>query len=246
MELDVIFTAPHPDDIEILCGGAVAKLAAAGYRVGLVHLTSGEPTPRGSPEIRAKEAAAAADVLGATVCEILDLPNRELMDTPASRYALATVLRRYRPGVLVGIAGKTVQASPDHWQAQLITEAACFYARLTKWDDRFGGTSPHSIDHLVYRPVPRSLRSEPWPGQFVVDITEVMDKKLAAVACYKSQFDGERAERIAHHIRSTAGQEGAWAGFRFGELYALARPLATGDMMALLEGRRSPARPDRT
>jgi len=81
--LDVLFTAPHPDDLEIGMGGAIAKLVKQGYRVGMLHMTSGEPTPRGTPEMRAAETAAAAAVLGVAVCENALLPNRELMDGPA-------------------------------------------------------------------------------------------------------------------------------------------------------------------
>ena len=105
MQLDIIFTAPHPDDVEIGCGGTVAKLAQQGYQVGIVHLTDGEPTPRGDPATRRKEWQAAAEVLGVRVVEMLGLPNRELMDTPAARYALATLLRKYRPTTLVCMAG---------------------------------------------------------------------------------------------------------------------------------------------
>ncbi|MCH8276384.1 MAG: PIG-L family deacetylase, partial [Bacteroidetes bacterium] len=76
--LDIVFTAPHPDDLEIGMGGAIALLVKQGYRVGMIHMTNGEPTPRGTPEIRARERDAAAKVLGATVCETLDLPNRVL------------------------------------------------------------------------------------------------------------------------------------------------------------------------
>ncbi|MCP4594079.1 MAG: hypothetical protein GY842_25390, partial [bacterium] len=83
--LDIVFTAPHPDDLEIGMGGTIAKTVDLGYRVGMLHMTSGEPTPRGTLETRAAEATQAAEVLGAAVCETLELPNRELMDSPDSR-----------------------------------------------------------------------------------------------------------------------------------------------------------------
>src|SRR5215813_13702508 len=95
--LDVLAVAPHPDDLEIICGGTLAKLVAQGYRVGMIDLTTGEPTPRGSLEIRAREAEAARAALGVPVRVNLGLPNRELMDCPANRYTIATELRRYRP-----------------------------------------------------------------------------------------------------------------------------------------------------
>jgi LmbE family N-acetylglucosaminyl deacetylase len=168
------------------------------------------------------------------VCEILPLTNRELMDTPAARYVLATVLRKYRPRILVGMAGRTPAASPDHYQAQLLTEAARFYAQLTKWNDRFGGTEPHRIDHLLYRPVPSSAEIPHWQSRVVVDISETIEQKLEAVACYRSQFDGDRLKRLQHYIRSTAGFEGALCGFTYGELFALPRPVGTVDIVSLL------------
>ncbi len=232
--LDIIFTAPHPDDLEIGCGGTIALLAEQGYRVGMVHMTSGEPTPRGSVEIREEEAQAAAQILGAKACEILPLDNRELMDGLQTRYTLATVFRKYRPKALVGIAGRTPSASPDHYQAQLITEAARFYAQLTKWDERFENTKPHRIDHLIYRPIPLAAERSHFPAEFVMDISTTIEKKLSAVQCYKSQFDGPRWERIKHYIHSVAGAEGGRCGYRFGELYALPRPVGVKDMLAML------------
>ncbi len=231
--LDVLFTAPHPDDIEIGSGGTIAKMVAQGYRVGMVHMTNGEPTPQGDPATRMTEMHAAAEVLGAHVCEMIDLPNRVLMDGPEARYTLATVIRRYRPRILVGIAGRTVAASPDHYQAQLITEAARFHAQLTKWDERFGGTQPHRVDHLLYRPVARSLGAADFPSQIVMDISETIEKKLAAVACYATQFPPERLERLHAHLRSLATYEGASCGYDFGELFVVPRPVGVADIMDL-------------
>lgn len=233
-QLDVVFTAPHPDDLEIGMGGTIAKLVKQGYRVGMLHMTDGEPTPRGTPQTRIEETQAAAEVLGAAVCQILPLPNRELMDGPPARYAVATFLRRHRPKILVSMAGRTPAASPDHHQAQLIAEAARFYSQLTKWDDRFDGTEPWRVDHLVYRPVPFAAEVTHYPARFVVDITEEIDQKVAAISCYESQFQGQRIERLEHYVRSMGGAEGAWAGFAYGEAYAMPRPVGVADMVALL------------
>jgi LmbE family N-acetylglucosaminyl deacetylase len=210
--LDIIFTAPHPDDLEIGCGGWIAKLVKQGYRVGMVHLTSGEPTPLGTPEVRARESAEAAAVLGVHHVETLPLTNRELMDGPPAR---------------------SVAASPDHLQAQLIAEAARFYSQLTKWDDRFADTAPHRVDHLIYRPVARTPDNLIWPATFVVDIKDTLEQKLAAIACYKSQFPPERFAGLRHWVSSTAGYEGGLVGYDYGELYALPRPLGLHDPMPL-------------
>ena len=111
-QLDVIAVGAHPDDLEIICGGTLAVLVKQGYRVAMLDLTSGEPTPRGSEEIRKQEAEAARQVLGVQLRINLGLPNRVLMDGPPGRFALATVLRRYRPTVLIACAGRTPAAEP--------------------------------------------------------------------------------------------------------------------------------------
>src|ERR1700741_3219847 len=123
--LDVIAVGAHPDDVEIACGGTLARLSRQGYRVGIVDLTDGEPTPRSpGPEVRLVEARRAAEILGVTHRETLSLPNRRLFDSFDARVMLAKVFRRWRPRVVLGLAGKTVLASPDHYQAMLITDAA--------------------------------------------------------------------------------------------------------------------------
>ncbi|MEK6644307.1 MAG: PIG-L family deacetylase [Planctomycetota bacterium] len=231
--LDILFTAPHPDDLEIGCGGTIAKLVKQGHRVGMVHMTNGEPTPHGTVDTRLREMRDAADVLGVAVCEMVGLTNRMLMDGPDARFALASVVRKYRPRVLVGLAGRTVAASPDHYQSQLITEAVRFYSQLTKWDDRFAGTKPHAVDHLVYRVIPRAAEAPHFQSQFVVDISDTIDQKIAAIACYKSQFPPERLVRLNHYVRSVAGFEGGWSGFDYGEVYSVPRPIGVTDMMHL-------------
>ena len=233
-QVDIVFTSPHPDDLEIFLGGAIAKAVKLGYRVAMLHTTTGEPTPNGTEEQRRAEAVRAAEVLGVTQMEILGLPNRELMDCPANRYVLGTALRRYRPKTVVTLAGRTPGASPDHWQSELLAESSVFYSRLTKWDDRFDGTAPHSVGHLVYRQIPRALDMVNWPTSFVMDISDTIDQKLAAVACYESQFQPDRIDRVHHWLRSMAGAEGATARVSYGETYHLPRPFGTADLVRLL------------
>ena len=234
-EMDIVFTSPHPDDLEIFLGGAIAKSVKLGYKVAMVHLTSGEPTPNGTEEQRRTEAERAAEVLGVKAMEILPLQNRELMDCPESRYILGTVLRRYRPKMVATLAGRTPMASPDHWQSELLAESSTFYSQLSKWDDRFDGTPPHGIHQLVYRQIPRALEMVDWPSSYVVDISDVIEQKLEAVACYESQFPPDRIDRVHHWLRSMSGAEGAGAGVAYGETYFVPRPLRTKDMIKFLK-----------
>src|SRR5260370_33816505 len=105
VELDLIAVGAHPDDVEIACGGTLARLARKGYRVGIVDLTDGEPTPQSpGPDVRMTEAQKAADVLGVTIRINLNLPNRRLFDGFEARPALAKVFRRLRPQVGLGFA----------------------------------------------------------------------------------------------------------------------------------------------
>ncbi len=227
--LDIIFTMPHPDDLEITCGGTIAKLVKQGHKVGIVHMTNGEPTPLGTPEQRAAETAEASEILGVKTVVTLGLTNRELMDGPAARYAVSTVFRRYRPKIVVGMAGRTPGASPDHYQAQLILEASRFYSQLTKWDDRFDNTKPHRVDWLWYRPTIISADVAHWHSTFVIDTSDVIETKMAAISAYKSQFPPERLERLLHRIRAIDATEGGKCGFAYGELFALPHPMPLPD-----------------
>lgn len=228
-QLDILFVMPHPDDLEITCGGTIAKLVKLGHKVGIIHMTNGEPTPLGTPEQRAAETAAAAEVLGVKHVLTLKLTNRELMDGPPARYAVATEFRRFRPKVVVGMAGRTPGASPDHYQAQLILEAARFYSQLTKWDERFAGTPPHRIDWLWYRPTPITAEVHHWHSTFVIDTSDVIETKMAAISCYKSQFPDQRLKRLLHRIRALDATEGGSCGFEYGEKFALPHPTPLPD-----------------
>ena len=121
-------------------------LARQGYRVGIVDLTDGEPTPGSTgPAMRLAEARQAAELLGVAHRVTLDLPNRRLFDTFEARVALAKEFRRHRPRLVIGLGAATPTASPDHYQASLIIEAAAFYAKLTKWDEHFDGLPPSAM-----------------------------------------------------------------------------------------------------
>lgn len=234
--LDIAAIAPHPDDLEIVCGGTLAKLVRQGYRVGIFDLTSGEPTPRGSDETRRAEAEEARRILGVPVRVLVGLPNRVLMDDPQNRFKIATELRRYRPKVILTVAGRTPSASPDHHQAHLLTEASRFYSQLTKWDDRFDGTTPWRVPHMVYAPFPFDAEVRHWHSTFIVDIGDCIDQKVAAVKAYASQFDPDRFDRVEHMIRSASGWMGTQAGCTWGEMFALHHPVATGDLFQLVTG----------
>ena len=230
--LDVIAVGAHPDDVEIACGGALAKLVKQGYKVGIIDLTDGEPTPKSpGPEVRLAEAQRAAEILGVHRRVTLELPNRRLFDGFEARVALAKEFRKYRPQVVIGFGDKTPLASPDHWQAMLITDAAVFYSRLTKWDDQFDGLPVHAISAQLYFRLafePQTLAG--FPSHFTVDISDTLERKIQSIQCYETQFPPEKAY-VFDRIRGAAMLAGAASGFQSGEVFVSARPLGTTDLM---------------
>ncbi len=232
--LDVIAVGAHPDDVEIACGGTLAKLVQQGYRVGIIDLTDGEPTPGSSgPAARLAEADAAAKVLGIHRRINLDLPNRRLFDQFEHRVALASEFRRWRPKLVIGFGAKTPMASPDHYQAMLLTDAAIFYSRLTKWDAYFPDLPVHAVSrHLYFRLAfePDVLTGE--ASHLTVDIGGTLDRKVESVLCYQTQFGGK--PYIADRLRAAAIVSGAAAGVSAGEVFVAPKPYAVDDLMATL------------
>ena len=148
------------------------------------------------------------------------------------------------PALLLWLQAEQPAASPDHHQGHLIGEAARFYSQLTKWDERFDGTAPYRVPHLVYIPFPFDAEQRTWHSTFVVDISDTIDQKLAAVKAYKSQFDEARFDRVEHMLRSANGYHGGRCGFEYGELFALPHPVGTKDLAATVYGSKPTAPPD--
>lgn len=235
--LDVIAVGAHPDDVEIACGGTLAKLVAQGYRVGIIDLTDGEPTPNSpGPETRLAEARAAAVKLGVQERIQLDLPNRRLFDCFEARVALASQFRRWRPQMVLGFGAKTPMASPDHWQAMQITDAAIFYSRLTKWNEYFGGLPVHTIRrHLYYRLAVEPDTISGHTHHLTVDVTGTIDVKLASIECYQTQFSHKAG--ILDRVRAAATVTGAAAGCAAGESFVAAKPFVVDDLLQAVMGK---------
>ena len=233
--LDVIAVGAHPDDVEIGCGGTLAQMVRQGYRVGIVDLTDGEPTPLSpGPEVRLQEAQEAARILGVHVRETLPLPNRRLFDNFETRVALASVFRRYRPRLVMGIADRTPMASPDHWQAMQITDAAIFYSRLCKWDEYFPGLPVHRIQKQIWYPLGlQTLNHPPGGGAFVSDISATLPLKVESIRAYRTQFPPDK-DRVFRLVEGQAHMLGASAGFQAGELLISATTLGLNNVVETL------------
>ena len=231
-ELDLIAVGAHPDDVEIACGGTLARLVRKGYNVGIVDLTDGEPTPLSAgPDVRLAEAERAAKILGVQVRINLNLPNRRLFDCFEARVALAKVFRKYKPKVVLGFGGKTVLASPDHYQAMLITDAAVFYSRLTKWDEHFDSLPVHTITNQLSFPIAiHGLDLPEASGYIVADIGSTLDVKIKAVRAYATQFPANKAG-IFGAVETMNRYHGLTAGFEAGELFMTYRSVGVDDLM---------------
>jgi len=227
--LDVLVVSPHPDDAELGMAGTIMKLRAEGQRVGVLDLTDGEPTPFGSPEIRARETAAATEILGLDWRENLGLPNRRLEPTLEARGRLAAVIRRTRPRWL--FSPYWVDAHPDHVAASELVDAARFWAKFTKTD--LPG-DPHYPERVYYyfcihlRLIPQAA--------FVVDISDFWDRKLSALQCYRSQLIEGRPEgppTLLDQLRDQAAVWGWAIGTRYGEPFASREPIGLSSMAGL-------------
>ncbi len=228
--LDVLVVAPHPDDAELGSGGAILKLLAAGRKVGVLDLTSGEPTPHGTPELRQAETAAATKILDLTWRGNLELPNRSLESTLANRGKLAGVIRQLQPRWL--LAPYWVDAHPDHVAATELVEAARFWAKLSKTD--LPGQPHHPQRVLYYFCVHLRLVEKP---AFVLDISDEWERKLAAISCYQSQFVTGRPSEpptFLDRLRDQAAYWGWSIGTRYGEPFYSREPLGIGDLGAFV------------
>lgn len=211
--LDVLVVAPHPDDAEISVGGTISASRRQNLRVGVVELTTGEPTPHGSVEIREQETQAATKVLGLSWRSNLRLPNRSLVPTLEARRQLAEVFRLTRPRII--LAPYWQDAHPDHVAASGLCDDARFWSKLSRSDMDGDPFWPPQLLHYFSI----HLRIHP-AASVVMDITEDIDVKMRAVECYASQLVTGRSQEfptVLDDIRDRARYWGWAIGKGFGE-----------------------------
>jgi N-acetylglucosamine malate deacetylase 1 len=211
--LDYLVIGTHPDDAELGAGGAILLLKAQGAAVGVLDLTSGEPTPFGTPEIRRSETEQASVILGLDWRGNLGLPNRALVADLEARRHLAGMMRGLRPRYL--LAPYWEDAHPDHVAASTLVDAARFWAKLTKTDLPGAPHYPQRI--FYYFSVHLRLHVRP---SFVLDISPYHERKMQAVACYRSQFIEGRPNTppsLLDDLRDRARYWGWSIGTTYGE-----------------------------
>ena len=206
----ILVIGPHPDDQELGMGGSIAKLARQGHRVHLVDMTNGEPTPLGTPQRRAAEAAAAAKILGVERTN-LGLPNREVVHTVKARHKLAAVIRVHRPDWM--FLPYPVDAHPDHVATTRIGEDARFDAKLTKSSIPGEPWYPKRI--IYYYCTHLRMNFEP---TFFLDVSGQIETKIAAVRAYESQFV-ENNSPVVEMVRTMNGYYGGRIGTDYAEAF---------------------------
>ncbi|MBI4566895.1 MAG: bacillithiol biosynthesis deacetylase BshB1 [Planctomycetes bacterium] len=239
--LDLLAVGPHPDDVEICAGGLIILSVRRGYRVGVLDLTAGEAGTRGTTATRAQEAAAAAEVMGVAARECLGLPDGGLAMDRGFIRSLVEAIRRMRPRVIV--TNFPDDDHPDHvWAGRLVKEAAHHAGK-----PRFAAAGePHETARIMYY----EGRRPAFVPSLIVDVTEAMERKRAAVRCHASQLltaaEGAGRETFLSSPRfeewwlGRHSYHGALIGARYGEAYWIDRPPPVADPLALFP---APLRP---
>jgi N-acetylglucosamine malate deacetylase 1 len=185
IKLDLLAIAPHPDDVELTCGGTMIRMAQAGYQTGILDLTRGETGTRGTPEMRLREAARAGKILGVKVRRNLGLPDAHLRICDEHKTAIADVIRELQPHAV--ILPYWEGRHPDHYTAATLGFEACFIAGLKN----YGGLSgePFRPFKILYATAYATVTP-----MLAVDITRQYERRRRAIYAYASQFRPARGE----------------------------------------------------
>jgi N-acetylglucosamine malate deacetylase 1 len=229
-KLDFLVIAPHPDDAELGMGGTIMKMIAEGMKVGILDLTSGEPTPHGSEALRKRETEAASKILGVTWRGNAGLPNRSVEPTLEARGIVAGYIRQLKPRWL--FAPYWEDAHPDHVAATQIIEAARFWAKLSKTD--MPGTPHHPERIYYYYCIHLRMAVDP---SFIVDISDHWDAKMQSILAYESQFVTGRdttPPTLVDRFRDDGAHWGRLISRRYGEPFSTREPLAITSLRDLI------------
>src|SRR3990170_1501368 len=196
MKLDILVLAAHPDDAEISCAGTIARHIALGHKVGIVDLTRGELGTRGTPEMRAQEAAASAEILGVSVRENLGLKDGFFQNDPTHQLTVIQAIRKFQPSIV--LANAIYDRHIDHGKGASLGYDACFLSGLIRIEtvDENGKKQEPWRPQPVYHYI-QSLYIEP---DFIVDISDYWDVKMQAIKAFKTQFYDPQSEESETYI----------------------------------------------
>jgi bacillithiol biosynthesis deacetylase BshB1 len=236
MKVDILALGAHPDDVELTCGGTLIKFARMGYKVGIVDLTEGELGTRGTRQIRAKEAAAAAKVIGASR-ENLHLPDGNIEVNQRNIMKVIQIYRKYRPKYI--FIPHFSERHPDHVHAHHLLREAWFYAGLRKIHTKLGGKAqepwrPENYFHF--------MQWFEFAPSFIVDITDVHDQRMKAIKAYASQFYDPNSkdpqtvlsrESFLDFLETRAKEYGTKIGVTYGEPFYTVETIGVNNIFDL-------------
>ena len=235
LQLDLLAFAAHPDDAELSCSGTLAKHAKLGLKTGIVDLTQGDLGTRGTIEARMQEAEASKKILGLSVRENLKMPDGFFDESPENLKKVIYAIRKYRPKVVLLNAIR--DRHPDHGRGSALVSRACFLSGLRKIETFENGESqepwrPENVYHYIQY---RNIQPD-----FVVDITDEMETKMASIKAFKSQFFDPNSDEpetliassnFLKYIEARAREYGSAIEVEFGEGFTVERPLQVNNLM---------------
>ena len=237
-QLDILAFGAHPDDVELSCGGTIAKEVSLGKKVGIVDLTRGELGTRGSAEIRDRESKQAASILGVSTRENLGFRDGFFRNDEAHQLEIIKILRKYKPRVV--LCNAQTDRHIDHGRAASLVHDACFLSGLRKIE-----TVINDKPQKIWRPsqVYHYMQWNNDPCDFVVDVSEFMDKKMESILAYSSQFYDKKSnepetpissQQFLDSIQNRAADLGRIIGVRYAEGFTTQRQLGVAQISDLI------------
>jgi len=237
MKLDILVLAAHPDDAEISCGGTMAKHISLGFKVGVVDLTRGELGTRGTALIRDEEAADSSKILGLSIRENLGLRDGFFKNGEEDQLKVIRAVRKYQPAMV--LTNAVHDRHPDHGRAADLVFESCFLSGLSKVETQEAGKPqvawrPKSVYHFV--------QSQYIRPDFIVDVSDFWEKKLASLRSFKSQFYDPKSNEPETFISNPGfmkliearGHEMGYAiGARYGEGFTVRNLIGVDNLFHL-------------
>ncbi len=242
MKIDILAVGIHPDDVELSCSGTLLTHIDKGKTVGLLDLSRGELGTRGNAEIRTREANEAAQLMGAKFRKNLDMPDGFFQHTKDNIVRIVEVIREHQPEIV--LANAVSDRHPDHGRAAKLVADACFFSGLIKVPT----SNAEGIPHNRWRPkaVYHYIQDHNLKADFVVDISNFIDKKMELVKAFRSQFHVPDATEFEEELsspisgadfmdflRAKARTYGRPAGFDYGEGFVVNRSIGVRDLFDL-------------
>ncbi|MFC1724384.1 bacillithiol biosynthesis deacetylase BshB1 [candidate division KSB1 bacterium] len=230
MRLDYIVFAAHPDDAELLCGGTIYKLSNKGFKVGIIDLTQGEMSSRGSPEQRKEESANASEILGVKIRENLKIQDTQIINNRENQLKIISILRKYTPETV--ILPNSNARHPDHKDAYYLVSDSIFYSGLLKIETETGLKPFRPKIKILY------INNREVNPTFIIDISEEFPVKIEALRAYKSQFYNPDIKEFETYISSEeyfkfikirAKYYGFLIGKKYGEPFIIEEPFELKD-----------------